>query len=456
MYSPKTAEGSQGARHFRRGAACTSREMYPRLKWQPVVITGMGIVSSIGDNVSAFCAALREGRSGIAHRAGGDPKLAMPIAAEIPNSSFVEKLEAVPGLSAEVARKARRLGQRAPFPIQTSILSATEAWLSAQLFSIPLAPERVGLIVAGQNTTHKHQFDLIPSFREDPEYLSPRYALEFLETNQVGVLSDLFRIRGEGFAVGGASATGNVGIIKAFQAIRAGLLDACLVVGVVADLSPLDIQGFINIGAMGGKQFLHQPEKACRPFDARHEGFIYGQACACLVLESARSASWRGVPVHAAVVGASLNLDGNSSADPNVEGEMKAMTAALDLAGLSPGDVDYLNTHGSSSPLGDRAEAEAVSRVFGNSGSRVWLNATKGLTGHCLWSAGVVELVATVLQMKEGFLHPNRNLDEPIHDGLRFCGTEARELRIDVAMSNSFGFGGINTSVVLKRIPGDR
>ena len=415
-----------------------------------VGITGMGIISSIGDDVSSFCNSLKGGISGIKQTTSTkEPKPSVDIAAEIQDFSFLESLDQVKGVPDETRHHARRLGQRAPFVVQISIISALEAWHNAGLFDKTVRPERIGVIVAGQNSTQNYQYDLIPKFRENPEYLSPRYALEFLETNQVGVLSELFGIHGEGFVVGGASASGNVGIIKGYQLVLSGLADVCLVVGTVADLSPMDIQGFINIGAMGGKKYIGQPEKACRPFDSQHEGFIYGQAGACVVLESESSALKRGASFLAQVKGGSLNLDGNSSANPNLNGESKAMLSALNQAGLSASDVDYINTHGSSSSLGDKTEAEAISHILGNRTSEVWLNATKSLTGHCLYSAGVVEAIATVLQMKEGFLHPNKNLEDPIFKDLKFCGAEATNHQVNIAISNSFGFGGINTSVVL-------
>lgn len=416
-----------------------------------VGITGMGIVSSIGDDVPAFCNSLRNGKSGIKQVATiKEPKVSVDIAAQLQNFSFLELLNRFQDVPDEKLNHARRLGQRAPFAIRTSIISALEAWNNGDLFSNKPSPERIGLIVAGQNSTQNYQYDLIPKFKANPEYLSPRYALEFLETNQVGVLSELFGINGEGFVVGGASATGNVGIIKGYQLVLSGLVDVCLVVGIVADLSPMDIQGFINIGAMGGKKYINHPEKACRPFDTQHEGFIYGQASGCVILESESSAIKRGVPLLAEIKGSALNLDGNSASDPNINGESRAMLSALSKAGLSASEVDYINTHGSSSPLGDKTEAEAISRVFENHTSNVWLNSTKSLTGHCLYSAGIVEAIATVLQMREGFLHPNKNLEDPIRKDLKFCGAEAINHKIDIAMSNSFGFGGINTSIILK------
>ncbi len=417
-----------------------------------VGITGMGIVSSIGEDVSSFCNALMIGKSGIKISAvQKEPKVSVNIAAELQNFSFLELLNRFQNVPEEKFINAKRLGRRAPFAIQASIISALEAWQSAQLFQSKIQSERIGLIVAGQNSTQNFQYDLIQKFRENPEYLSPRYALEFLETNQVGVLSELFGINGEGLVVGGASATGNVGIIKGYQLVHSGFVDVCVVIGTVADLSPMDIQGFINIGAMGGKKYINQPEKACRPFDKQHEGFIYGQASACIILESLASASKRDAPFLAEIKGGSINLDGNSSSDPNKNGEVKAMLSALNQAGLSALEVDYLNTHGSSSALGDKTEADAICDVFGSHTAALRLNATKGLTGHCLYSAGLVEAIATVIQMRQGFLHPNKNLEEPICNDLKFCEAEAINHRIDIAMSNSFGFGGINTSIVLKR-----
>jgi len=417
-----------------------------------VGITGMGIVSSIGEDISSFCNALMIGKSGIRlSTSQKEPKISVNIAADLQDFSFLELLNRFQDVPEEKLANAKRLGRRAPFAIQTSIISALEAWQSARMFHSKIQSERVGLIVAGQNSTQNYQFDLIQKFKENPEYLSPRYALEFLETNQVGVLSELFGINGEGLVVGGASATGNVGIIKGYQLVHSGFVDVCVVAGTVADLSPMDIQGFINIGAMGGKKYINQPEKACRPFDKQHEGFIYGQASACIILESETSALKRGAEFLAEIKGSSINLDANSSSDPNKNGEVKVMLSALSQAGLSPSEVDYLNTHGSSSALGDKTEAEAICDVFGGHTTALRINATKGLTGHCLYSAGMVEAIATIIQMRQGFLHPNKNLDEPICNDLRFCGADAINHRIDIAMSNSFGFGGINTSIVLKR-----
>ncbi|MCK4842559.1 MAG: hypothetical protein KAT04_11875, partial [Methylococcales bacterium] len=238
--------------------------------------------------------------------------------------------------------------------------------------------------------------------------------------------------------------------IQAARLIQTGVVDACLVIGVVADLSPMDIQGFYNIGAMGGKQFHNQANLACRPFDSLHEGFIYGQASACLVLESSSNAANRKIPSLAKILGGSINLAANASSQPNIEGEAKAMRSALLQSGFTSNKIDYINTHGSSSPLGDSVEIQAIEQVFGDHFPNIWLNASKGLTGHCLYSAGIVETIATVIQMQQGFIHPNINLENPIHKIAKFCAATAIKEHINTALSNSFGFGGINTSIMLQ------
>jgi len=416
-----------------------------------VQITGMGIVSSIGHDIAEFTRSLTAGKSGIRRiERNTTPPLPVAIGAEIDGFRFEQMLGQFSDMPESLTQPALQAARRSPFTIQTSVISALQAWRQARLDSAPIQPERIGLVIAGHNTTQNYQYSLCSDFQSNPEYLSPRYALQFMDSNQIGVLSEIFNIQGEGFVTGGASASGNVGVIHGARLIQAGLVDACLVVGVVADLSPMEIQGFCTIGAMGGKHFHDQAEKACRPFDTLHEGFIYGQASACLVLESANSANARKAPGLANILGGAINLHATASAQPDIDAETKAMNAALQQSGLAAGEIDYLNTHGSSSPLGDNVEIQAIEQVFGDHFPDVRLNATKGLTGHCLYSAGVVEIIASVVQMQQGFLHANINLENPINTTANFCGATAVSQQIRNAVSNSFGFGGINTSIVLQ------
>jgi malonyl-ACP decarboxylase len=252
--------------------------------------------------------------------------------------------------------------------------------------------------------------------------------------------------------VGGASASGNVAIVNAARLVAAGELDVCLVLGALTELSGMERQAFANSGAMALAGGGTDPASRCRPFDADRGGFVPGQGAACLVLESAGSARRRGTAGWAAVAGHALRLDGSSLACPDAAGEAAVMAEALHRAGLVPGRVDYVNAHGTGSRLGDETEIAALHKVFGDHLARPWLNSTKGLVGHCLCAAGVVEAVATLLQMRDGFVHPNANLDQPIDACARFAGGRAEPARVGVALSNAFGFGGFNTSVVFARV----
>ena len=309
----------------------------------------------------------------------------------------------------------------------------------------------ISIILAGHNISPIDQFNAFQKYQEQPEYISARYALQFLDTNHLGVISEVLELHGEGFSLGAASASGNMGILQAHRQISLGLSKVCVVVAAMADLSPVELQAFRQTGAMGGKRFCDAPELACRPFDEDREGFIYGQGAACLIFESAATASARSAPRWGEIAAAATCLDGNRLSDPSVAGESRAMRKALAQAGLDVDEVDYINAHATSSVLGDQVEVSALEETFGAELSKIWVNASKGLFGHCLYASGLVEAVACLIQIKEGFLHPNRNLNRPISSSCRFVGPEPQTTSCKVALSNAFGFGGINTSVVLRR-----
>ena len=422
---------------------------------QRVYISGIGIINSIANSVADFEKSLRDGRQGIGFLQNKSGTSTVKIGAEIHEFSFgsiLQNFTALPEVPGDVVSKAKKCAQRSSFAIQAAVSALLEAYVNAQLFQKPVTNDKIGIIVAGSNLTNCVQAGLYPKFAQDPEYLSPMYALQFMDTDHIGTISEIFDIAGEGFTVGGASASGNIGIIKGFQLIQLGIVDACIVIGALADLTNMELQGFYNIGAMGGKKFHNEPEKACRPFDMEHEGFIYGQASGCLILESMESVQKRKITPIAEMLGGAIFLDGNRMSDPNENGEIKAMTAALAQANITANEVDYINTHGTSSPLGDETELKAIKKVFGEETRRIWINATKGLTGHCLFSAGVVEAIASIVQMNAGFIHPNINLDNPIETDFLFGGKTSTQAEINTAVSNSFGFGGINTSIILRKV----
>jgi malonyl-ACP decarboxylase len=417
-----------------------------------ILVTGIGVVTSLGLDCARFSESLKQAKSGIGFlkpvsEHGGQEI----IAAELPEIRLNDILQSKQDFDGDIVAKAQECSSRVPSCMKSSICSSLEAWHHAGLHERPIPEERVGIVVAGHNLTGNYQFGLMEKFLKSPEYLSPWFAIHNLDSDHVGILSEIFSIHGEGFAVGDASASGNVGIIKALQLLELGYLDACLVVGAQADLSPMELQGYRNIGAYGGKQFADRPEGACRPFDRDHEGFIYGQGSGCLVLETHESAMRRGVLPLAEIVGGAIVLAGNRLSDPSETGEICAMRLALERAQVEPHEVQYINAHGTSSPLGDDVEVKAIKEVFQSHLPDVWINSTKGLTGHCLYSAGVIEAIATIIQMREGFVHGNANLNNPIDDECHFCSAQSTSANISTALSNSFGFGGVNTSIILKR-----
>lgn len=420
------------------------------LMFKSVGITGMGIVSALGQGVKDFSIALKEGRSNFVQSACFSDSSFCMVASELFNFSFDEAVNKFKYLPKSLHDSAKLAGRRAPLVIQTSIVAALEAWMHAKLFDRVVPSRRIGIVVAGQNTTCAYQHNTQKIFQGETSYLPPSYALHFMDSDQVGTLSEIFGIQGEGMTIGAASASGNSAIIQGCRLIQLGVVDVCMVVGVLADLSQMELQALSNIGAMGGNKFYSDPQSACRPFDREHEGFILGQASGCLILESAELARAADISVLSEIAGYGVALDGNRLPNPKSEGESYAMQQAISNANLRSTDIDYVNTHGSSSPQGDVAEITAIREVFGDHAAKIFINSTKSLTGHCLWSAGIVEAIATVLQLREEFVHANRNLQNPIDAFCKFVGHEAEKAFIKNALSNSFGFGGINTALILK------
>lgn len=415
--------------------------------FREVVVTGIGVITPIGGNRDSFARALRSGGGGITAEDGDG----LGVAGRAPSLDFGERLAALK-LPQSIHSRAHKAGRRVPFSAQLSILTALEAWIHAFGPDEAASSELASLIVAGNNISPGYPYRMREKFTQALDLIPASYSLHFLDTDHVGILSEVLGVKGEGCTVGGASASGNMGILQAWRQVRHGIANTCLVVGAMTDLSPMELQAFRNAGALGGARFKAEPEQACRPFDRDREGFIYGQGSACLILESAGSAKARGAKILGCVAGVATCLDANRLSHPSVEGEARAMRLALEQAGLPPEAVDYVNAHATSSIVGDEVEAKALKEVFGAHISSVGINATKGLTGHCLHAAGVVEAAAMLIQMNHQFLHPNLNLKHPVDAACGFVGSTAQRADIEVGMSNAFGFGGINTSLVIRRV----
>ena len=405
-----------------------------------VVVSGVGVSSPIGIGRDSFLAGLLagEGAFGIMRRRGrqrtggadGEAETAF-IGAELPELGRPDRLDA--GLARTLSLSA-----------QAAVTTVEEAWDDARLSDID--PKRIGLIVGGSNVQQRELMLLRDRHRGREAFLRPTYGMQFMDTDLCGALTEVFGIEGFSQSVGGASASGQLAVIEAAQAVRAGRADAVMVVGALMDLSHWECQGFRSLGAMGTDRFAEAPDAACRPFDEDRDGFIFGENCAALVVERADGARGRDLRAYASLAGHAVAADGNRNPDPSHAGEVRAIRGALEAGGLAPSVIDYVNPHGTGSHIGDSTELDAL-RTSGLDGASI--NATKASTGHGLSAAGAVEIVATLLQMRAGKLHPTRNLERPIDPSFDWVRGEARPARIDHALCLSMGFGGINTALCL-------
>jgi len=404
----------------------------------PVAITGLGIVSAIGQGKTEFSNALFEGRHNFAHmkrpgRLGrGENGDVQFLGAEISEIALPSRLDA-------------RTIRTSSLSAQAAAAATYEAWQEAGLDA--LDPARIGLVVGGSNVQQRALVQTYDTYAERSEYVRPSYASSFFDTDITGVCSELLGIRGFAYTLGAASASGQVALIHAAQAVLCGQVDACIAVGALMDLSYWECYALRSVGAMGSDCYAQDPAAACRPYDRSRDGFIYGESCAAIVVESMSCARERSAARYAEIAGWAIRSDANRSTNPSYEGELNTIQAALSHAGQRATEIDYVNPHGSGSLIGDETELRAI-RDAGLGHARI--NATKALTGHGLTAAGAVEIAATLLQMKSGKLHPTRNLQDPIDPHLKWVGDTAEPHTVRQCLSLSIGFGGINSAVCLR------
>jgi 3-oxoacyl-(acyl-carrier-protein) synthase len=277
-------------------------------------------------------------------------------------------------------------------------------------------------------------------------------ALHGLDTDHAGCISEVFSARGPIYTIGAACASGNTALRCAVDEIRYHDVQAAIVAGAVLDFSPVELHAMALLGAITFQSFNDEPQKASRPWDTRREGFVPAHGGGVIVLEPLAAAVKRGAKIYAEIVAVEANSDGNHLPQPSEEGQTRLMRRVLEKANMAPEQIDYINAHATSTPLGDITEIRSIKNVFGEHARKLKLNATKSMLGHTCWAAPVVETVAAVLQMNAGRLHPSINIDEldPEVD-LDICRDRAVEMPIRYLMKNSFGFGGINCVSILKR-----
>lgn len=406
-----------------------------------LMVTGVGVTSAIGQGKAAFGAALFEGRHGfgVMRRPGrqlpaasGGAQSAPFLGAEIDELVLPDSLP-------------HALLRTASFSGQVALATLHEAWGDARLGDVD--PTRIGLVVGGSNFQQRELTQAHDSYRGREQFLRPNYGLSFMDSDLCGLCTEAFGICGFAYTVGGASASGQLAILQAIHAVRSGQVDVCIALGALMDVSYWECRALRSLGAMGSDRYAGEPAAACRPFDRQRDGFIFGESCGAVVIERLDGTPRTGVTPYARVAGWGLAMDGNRNPNPSLEGETRAIQAALAQAQLEARDIDYVNPHGTGSAIGDVTELAAL-RQCGL--GHAYLNATKSVIGHGLSAAGAVELIAILLQMRAGRLHPTRNLEDPIDPALRWVGTEAVPHDIDHALNLSMGFGGVNSAVCLQ------
>jgi len=409
-----------------------------------VVLTGFGALTPIGNTAEELWSSLTEGRSGIGpitrfDATGYDTR----IAGEIKNFDplkFVDKKEA------------RRLDPYLQYAIASSVMAVGDAGFDPARVD----GERFGVLIGsgiGGITTLLEGEKVRGT--KGPDRVSP-FVIPMLIINMAsGLVSMRFGAKGPNSSVVTACATGNHAIGDAFRLIQRDDADVMIAGGAEAMIVPLTIAGFCSMKAMSTRN--DDPQKASRPFDAGRDGFVCGEGAGVVVLESLEHATRRDARSYADIIGNGMTSDAHhmTAPDPEGDGAARAMARALKDAGLSPADVGYINAHGTSTPYNDRFETVAIKRVFGDHAKKLAVSSTKSMTGHLLGAAGGVEAIATALALHHGVLPPTINYETPDPDcDLDYVPNQARKQDVDVALSNAFGFGGTNATLVFRKYRG--
>jgi 3-oxoacyl-[acyl-carrier-protein] synthase II len=408
-----------------------------------VVVTGLGLVSPVGIGVDESWSALVAGRSGIA-------PITLFDASTFPTRIAGEVKGFDPGKYMD--RKEVRRNDRF---IHFALAAAEMAVRDSGLDMAKEDPERVGCIIGaglgGLGTIEDEHKTLM---EKGVKRIGPFFIPALIVNLAPGQISIRYGMKGPNFSPVSACATGNHSIGDAMLYIERGMADVMVTGGAEATITPLGIGGFCAARALSERN--DAPEKASRPFDKARDGFVAGEGSGLLVVEEYEHARRRGARIYAELCGYGASADANHITAPAPEGEggQRAMRMALRDAGVSPEQVGYVNAHGTSTPQGDVAECQAINKVFGDHARRgLMVSSTKSMTGHLLGAAGGLEAVVTVLAIARGVLPPTINVDEQDPEcALDVVPNHAREKRVDVAMSNSFGFGGTNAVVVFKRV----
>jgi len=416
------------------------------MKKKRIVVTGFGIVSAFGNDVDVFYDHLLAGKSAVG------PIKKFPCE-DFPTRIAGEILDFDPGEYMH-KKQARRVD---PF-ISYSIVAGKKALEKAKLtdYLDNLNKKRCGILIGsgmGGMTSFSNGVEVLKE--KGYKRLTP-FFVPFIITNMAGALLAIdLGFRGPNYSVSTACATSNFAIFEAAEKIRNGTADLMLCGGSEAPMSQIGLAGFVAAKALSERN--DQPTKASRPWDINRDGFIMGEGAGVIVLESLEHAKMRNAPIYAEYLGGAINCDAHHMTDPVVDGSVVAacIQSAIEDSEISADDINYINAHATSTIAGDLCEVRAIKKVFPNL-SKLKVNATKSMTGHCLGAAGAMEAIATLKAIETNMCHPTINLDQPEKEleGIDAIPHKAKPHKITAALSNSFGFGGHNSALVFAPFAG--
>ncbi|MDI3327124.1 MAG: beta-ketoacyl-ACP synthase II [Alicyclobacillaceae bacterium] len=406
-----------------------------------VVVTGLGVITPIGNDIPTFWANLLAGRSGIRRIDRFD-------VSEFPTqiAGMVENFDPEQYIDKKEARRMDRF-------CQFAVAAAKMALEDAKFAITEENAERVGVYIGSgigglETLAEQHQVLL----EKGPRRVSPFLIPMMIADMASGQVSIQFGAKGPNSAPISACATGTHAVGDAVRLIQYGAADVMIAGGTEATIHPLALAGFCAAKAMSTRN--DEPEKAVRPFDRHRDGFVMSEGAGILILEELEHAKRRGAKIYGEIIGYGMSGDAYHVTQPAPEGDgaARAMRAAIQDAGIRPEDVDYINAHGTGTELNDKFETLAIKRVFGEHAYRLAVSSIKSMTGHMLGAAGAVEAVATLLTLRDGRVPPTINYETPDPEcDLDYVPNRAREMQVRVALSNSFGFGGHNACVVVRR-----
>lgn len=406
-----------------------------------VVVTGLGVVSPVGIGKVAFWEALTNGKSGIDTITRFDPTdYTTKIAGEVKGFDPVAYMD---------KKEAKRMDRSTQFAIAATKLAFEDAKMDLDQEDRTRIGTLIGTGIGGIETLHEQYKTL---FDKGPNRISPFFVPMMIGNMAAGQTSITFGLQGPNSCVVTACATGTNAIGDALRIIQRGEADVMVAGGTEAAVSPAAVAGFCAMKAMSTHN--DEPAKASRPFAKGRDGFVMGEGAGVVILESLEHALARGAHIYAELAGYGSNADAYHMTAPAPEGVRQAdcMSLALKDAGLKPEDADYINAHGTSTPLNDKGETQAIKTVFGEHAYKLAVSSIKSMTGHLLGAAGGVECIATALTIESGIIPPTINYETPDEElDLDYVPNQARTSEVNVALSNSFGFGGHNATILLKK-----